>query len=578
MDYYTFFKLKFILDIRRRYGFLQKLLKNRWLTISPKCLFLLSLLKYIIEIITISFSIHYIMETVKLNKDIATAFLYIFFVYLLCNTVYLILINYDAIIFPEDSELIKISPINQNKALILIILYNSMIRIATIYIKRILQFYLPLKIYLGYNSIFEIIVFLFLIYFSFCFSIILLKIKKLNRRKITFLNVLIYVLVCTAIFKLSSIISSILINIFINIPFVEISNNNIEAVDIWIKSGITKLNYYIFNLNSIISRSLLGNLVDLINNLNIVENIFIILTSTTIITIITFIFLKITLAKGDNETKGDVMNIFFAPLNLLLKSLYSKYNNNSIIFLIIKDIKLLERNTNLINTRFKYIFGGYNIWLTFGFLWGFIHTYNNLDYQSSINLFCISMLFFFVIINCQEKIGDLFNYIVSIDGEGMNILIYKLTCFPAKKLLLNKLIVYFLLSTPLYLITFSSFYWMLPLNINEIVVLVINMLLLYILIPTYYLSGKIMYTDYTWSHISYLGNNVGQQALSNMLIRTYEAIYIIFSGIILLIYFLNNNSILMIIGAYLIWFFVSFGFIWFITVKKVDRDIYQQDF
>ena len=187
------------------------------------------------------------------------------------------------------------------------------------------------------------------------------------------------------------------------------------------------------------------------------------------------------------------------------------------------------------------------------------------------------MILFFTIINCQERIGDLFNYIVSIDGEGRNMYIYKLTCFSAEKLFYNKLINFLILSTPLYLITFLFFINILSLNINEIFILVINLTILYILIPSYYLSGRTMYTDYTWSHITYLGNNVGQQTLSNILIRLYETVFIIFTGIILLIY-LINNSIFIIVGAYLIWFFISIGFIWFITIKKIYKDIYQQEF
>ncbi|MBE6049693.1 MAG: hypothetical protein E7214_03285 [Clostridium sp.] len=493
-----YFKYMIMLRLRRRCSSLEKILKKFSLHISYKELLIILLVKYIIEVCSLSSVVYFI---IKDNKEMAKQFIFPFaIIYLIIYTINSFVNNYNKIIKPENEEFLKIFPISELKRNIIIYTNAFIFCIFESFIKKILQILMPFVFIFERISIVGILLGItFLLVVSILIAIIIILLKfAINRGKVSIINTSIYIVISACIYKLTSSVINQLIIILNTFPFDSLKSNNEKQVDIWVNYVYDISNRHInYFINEYLNKKyyFISIIRDMIQGKGLAYNIMILLGYIIIIASMTLmgIFLYKSV-KNKFLKKQDIISIWVKFIKKISNLFVEKfmYEDISICKLIYKDLNIFNLNRKIVNSKFFDIFGGIQIWIFIGSIVGIQKGLTYIEDGFYIKYFHSIMILFvplFILIGFQEKIKEDFKFIFLVDGENKNINLFKVVGYPIKYLYKEKLYLFFFFSIPIYIIFFLIYIVFLHCDIYELIVLFLNLIFIYYFGTSFQLIG-----------------------------------------------------------------------------------------
>ena len=233
-NYIRYFKYMILLQLRRKCSSIEKFLKKFFPHISYKKLFIIVLLKYAIEVCSVS-SVVYLM--VKNNKEITKQIIFPFMIiYLIIYTIRCFVNNYNRIIEPENEEFMKIFPIRELKRNIIIYTNAFIFGIFESFLKRILQIYIPFMfIFERVSIVGTLFGIIFVLIVSIFIAIIIISLKFIvTKGRVTIIKTGIYIGISAIVYKLTSIVVYHAIKILNTFPYNSLKTKNVEQINNWI--------------------------------------------------------------------------------------------------------------------------------------------------------------------------------------------------------------------------------------------------------------------------------------------------------------------------------------------------------
>ncbi|MFW2491794.1 hypothetical protein ACN077_25035 [Clostridium chromiireducens] len=550
-NYSEYLKYKLILQTRRKLSSIEKFLTRFFPKFPSNSLLLIGIyiFKYISEVFAVAIITYNILKNRSQSTNILIFSLLLF--YFIIYTTKIFINNYNKIIKPEDDEFLRTFPIGKFERRILTSINTFVFCIVETFFKRIFQLYIPSILVLKELNIFSCLFgSIVILYISFCLAIIFIYIKFLvTKDGISFLKFSFYLSICIAIYNFMKKIIYNCVMIFNTFPYESIKLKNVGSINDWInKTYINARESIVFYIDGYLLNkySLVLSLRQIILRSEVLLNSLLLLAYIISLSIIFVVLMNyINKQYNINYVKNKDMVSIFAQGVILIITKFNKLlcgNDSSIYNIMMKDLKIFKNTREFVNNGFFNIFGRFSIWIFLGLVNGVIEALNSID--NSIYTKCFRILIFFIAplfiaLHLHEKMQESFKFIFFINGENRNINIFKITGYPMEKLFKSKKIIFFLFSSPIYLILAFSYLTIFKLSLNEIIMILLNFTIIYYFSCNFYLSGSLLNDDFNWRHIDDLGNNFGQKYISNTLINVFQFFYSMISGLFSIFYYIN---------------------------------------
>lgn len=549
INYSKYLKYKLLLQIRRNLFSIERFLKKFFPRISYNKILSVLVLKYVIEVVSISLITYVIFKNnIKLTNELI--FPVVIF-YLLIYSIKMFTKNYNKVITPENVDFLKTFPINNLGYNILIAIDSFLFCIFGSFFKKVLQIYLPCILVLKESNLFNgSLLVILILYISFCIANIIIYIKFfVNNYRISFFKTMMYALTCTCIYKGMKKFMYNLIMLLNTFPYESLKHKDADYINDWInitsksinENIMFYVNKYFLNVYSPIS-----NLKGIAFGDKIIFNGCLLVLYILVLTIIFIILSKyVDREKNINTIRNnDLVGSFIKLIILIINkvNMYLKIIDDSIYNIIIKDLKIFNNYREVINNKLFNIFGGFSLWIFFAFiisLKAVLDFSTNNSYMKSFNIMILFFLPLFVLLHFHENLKNSFKFIFFIDGENRNINLFKITGYPIEKLFKSKKIIFFIFSSILYVTIFISYIVLCKLNLKESIILLLNFICIYYFGCNFYLIGSLLNSNFRWSHIDDQGNDIGQKYISDTLINVFAFFYSIILAIFSILYYID---------------------------------------
>lgn len=584
--YIKYFKYKFLLQVRRRFSSLEQFLKKLFPRISYIKLLIICILKYIFDIISVFIIISLL---IKENKQMAKELLFaIMIIYLIISFVKSFVNNYNRIISPENEDFIKLFPMTDFRRKFIIYADACLFCFFQLFIKRILQVYLPFVLTFEETSILGILIgCVFLLSISILISVIFVSLKFIfSKGRLTITKTGIYICASAIAYKLVNIITYYVVKLLNTFPYKSLKNQDVNQINSWINHMYELMGK---NIDYINNQYLFGKfsfiyyIRELVGGKEIIIDFLMLSLYIAFFSIITLIVLRSY--KNEKEIffhKSDIVSIWIGFVKQLASFFVKKFmkGNMSIYRLILKDFSIFNKSRQIVNAKFFDIFGGISIWAFFGMLKGIESGLIYVEDGFYISYFKAIMIFFvplFALIHFQEKIRNNFKFIFLVDGENRNIDLFKLTGYSMRNLFNAKGVIFFCFSAPIYGLFLLIYIEFCNFNIYEVVVLLFNLIFIYYFATNFHLIGSLFMTNFNWNHIDDQGNDVGQKYISNTLIAVFQFFYSIILAIVSILFLVQAwKSMIFIFTIVILIFYKMRDVVLKKALIKLNMDVYKE--
>lgn len=345
-NYIRYFKYMILLQLRRKCSSIEKFLKKFFPHISYKKLFIIVLLKYAIEVCSVS-SVVYLM--VKNNKEITKQIIFPFMIiYLIIYTIRCFVNNYNRIIEPENEEFMKIFPIRELKRNIIIYTNAFIFGIFESFLKRILQIYIPFMfIFERVSIVGTLFGIIFVLIVSIFIAIIIISLKFIvTKGRVTIIKTGIYIGISAIVYKLTSIVVYHAIKILNTFPYNSLKTKNVEQINNWIGYIYDVSNKYI---NYFVGEYLIGEncfilfIKDIVQGKSLIYNVIILLGYIIIVASVALLLVYLCKSEKDEFAKKEDIIVFFfsIPIYIVFLLIYIAFFNLNIYEFIVLFFNLI---------------------------------------------------------------------------------------------------------------------------------------------------------------------------------------------------------------------------------------------